>query len=52
MKKLLLLFLLTIIVFPLSAQDNVFSYTVSENSVTQNAENTRAVKQHYFILYL
>jgi len=43
MKKLLLLFLLTIIVFPLSAQDNVFSYTVSENSVTQNAENTRAV---------
>jgi len=43
MKKLLLLFLLTVIVFPLSAQDNVFSYTVSENSVTQNAENTRAV---------
>ncbi len=43
MKKLLLLFLLTVIVFPLSAQDNVFSYTVSENSVTQNAENTRTV---------
>jgi len=43
MKKLLLLFLLTVIVSPLSAQDNVFSYTVSENSVTQNAENTRAV---------
>ncbi|MDP7567516.1 MAG: hypothetical protein QF383_03935, partial [Flavobacteriales bacterium] len=43
MKKLLLLFLLTVIVFPLSAQDNVFSYTVLENIVTQNAENTRAV---------
>jgi len=38
-----LLFLLTVIVFPLSAQDNVFSYTVSENIVTQNTENTRAV---------
>ncbi len=52
MKKLLLLFLLTVIVFPLSAQDNVFSYTVAENIVTQNENNIKAVKQHYFILYL
>ena len=43
MKKLLLLLFLTVIVFPLAAQDNVFSYTISDNIVTQNAENTRAV---------
>ena len=52
MKKLLLLFLLTIIVSPISAQYNIFSYTVSDNIVTQNENNIKAVKQHYFILYL
>ena len=43
MKKLLLLFLITIIVFPLSTQDNVLVILFQRNSVTQNADNTRTV---------
>ena len=43
MKKLIFIFLLTVGVFHLSAQDNVFSYTVSDNIVTQNEENTKSV---------
>ena len=43
MKRLIFIFFLTIGICQLSAQDNVFSYTVSNNIVTQNEENTKAV---------
>jgi len=50
MKKLIFIFLLTVGVFHLSAQDNVFSYTVSDNIVTQNEENTKSVNVNRVLL--
>ena len=50
MKKLVLLFLLTNVVFSISAQENVFSYTVSENIVTHNEENTKSVNVNRVLL--
>jgi len=50
MKKLIFVFLLTVGVFHLSAQDNVFSYTVSDNIVTQNEENTKSVNVNRVLL--
>ena len=50
MKKLIFIFFLTLVVFRLSAQENVFSYTITENSVTKNTENTKAVDVNRVLL--
>ena len=42
MKKLIFIFCLTLGILQLSAQGNVFSYTITENSITKNVENTKA----------
>ena len=34
----------------LSAQENVFSYTMTKNSVTNNADNTKAVDVNRVLL--
>jgi len=44
MKRLTDIFFLTICIFQLSAKDNVSSYIVSDNIVTQHENNTKAVK--------
>ena len=43
MKKVFILVFLICIVFYLPAQDNIFSFTLKEKSVTQNTENTKAL---------
>ncbi|MBT3612206.1 MAG: hypothetical protein HN522_04625, partial [Flavobacteriales bacterium] len=50
MNRILLIFFLTLVFFRLSAQENVFSYTITENSVTKNAENTKAVDVNRVLL--
>ncbi|MGY8988192.1 MAG: hypothetical protein ACKVG7_06505, partial [Flavobacteriales bacterium] len=50
MKKLIFIFFLAVGICQLSAQNNVFSFTVPENIVTQNAENTKAVNVNRVLL--
>ena len=50
MKKLYIIFFLSFGIYQISAQDNVFSYTVSDNIVTQNEENTKAVNVNRVLL--
>ena len=50
MKKLYIIFLLFFGIYQISAQDNVFSYTFSENIVTQNEDNTKAVNVNRILL--
>ena len=50
MQKLIFIFFLTLGVLQLTAQENVFSYTITENSVTKNEENTKAVDVNRVLL--
>ena len=50
MKKLYIIFFLFFGIHQISAQDNVFSYTVSDNIVTQNEENTKSVNVNRVLL--
>ena len=50
MNRILLIFFLTLVFFRLSAQENVFSYTMTKNSVTNNADNTKAVDVNRVLL--
>ena len=50
MKKFYIIFFLFFGIYQISAQDNVFSYSVSENSVTHNEENTKAVNVNRVLL--
>ena len=50
MQKLIFIFFLTLGMLQLSAQENVFSYTMTKNSVTNNAENTKAVDVNRVLL--
>jgi hypothetical protein len=50
MQKLIFIFFLTIGMLQLSAQENVFSYTMTKNSVTNNADNTKAVDVNRVLL--
>ena len=50
MKKLIFFFIFILSLFQLSAQENVFSYSINENSVTKNAENTKAVDVNRVLL--
>ena len=43
MKRLIFILFFIICLFQLSAQDNVFSYSVTENVITQNKENTKTI---------
>ena len=52
MQKLIFIFFLTLGMLQLSAQENVFSYTISKNIVTKNAENTKAVDVNRVLLNL
>ena len=50
MQKLIFTFFLTLGMLQLSAQENVFSYTITKNSVTNNTENTKAVDLNRVLL--
>ena len=50
MQKLIFTFFLTLGMLQLSAQENVFSYTMTKNSVTKNVENTKAVDVNRVLL--
>ncbi|MBT7480939.1 MAG: hypothetical protein HN677_00925, partial [Flavobacteriales bacterium] len=50
MKRLIFIFFLAVGICQLSAQDNVFSFTVPENIVTQNEENTKSVNVNRVLL--
>ena len=50
MKKLYIIFFLFFGIYQISAQDNVFSYTVSDNIVTQNEENTKSLNLNRVLL--
>ena len=50
MKRLIFIFFIAVGICQLSAQDNVFSFTVPENIVTQNEENTRSVNVNRVLL--
>ena len=50
MKKLYIIFFLFFGIQQISAQDNVFSYTVSDNIVTQNKENTKSLNLNRVLL--
>ena len=50
MKKLYIIFFLFFGIHQISAQNNVFSYIVSDNIVTQNKENTKAVSVNRVLL--
>ena len=52
MQKLIFIFFLTLGMLQLSAQENVFSYTMTKNSVTNNVENTKAVDVNRVLLNL
>ena len=50
MKRLIFIFFIAVGICQLSAQDNVFSFTVPENIVTQNEENTKSVNVNRVLL--
>ena len=43
MKRLIAVVFFTVGIFQISAQENIFTYTFSENTVTKNHENTKSV---------
>ena len=51
MKKIILFtFFLTVSIFSLSAQENVFSYIISDKIITHNQENTKAINVNMILL--
>ena len=50
MKKLYIICFLFFGIHQISAQENIFSYTISNNIVTQNKENTKAVSVNRVLL--
>ena len=50
MNRILLILLFTLVLFGLSAQENVFSFIITENSVTKNAKNTKAIDVNRVLL--
>ena len=50
MKKIIVIFFITLAVLQISAQENVFSYMIAENIVTKSAENTKALDVNRVLL--
>ena len=50
MKKMIFLFSMAVSIFSLSAQEYVFSYTVSDKVITKNRENTKAISVNRVLL--